>query len=219
MLFTTSGARCPTGSWCSMSCGVSTPPMTTCGHGSPARGPSPPSCRSGTTSFSRRSPGVPRPARPRPPPPRSWLLHRLPPPRQPPPSLVLLPPGRPRVEGGRAGRRRRGERVVVVVLVALLLVLLVPVVALVRAQLLLLPLPLEVRPSHPSATHGQGASRCGRSMVREGASSSAPAGGHVQRCCSIVRAVVDSARSAQPAADLAWGWYQAALRSPSAPWD
>ena len=26
MLFTTSGARCPTGSWCSMSCGVSTPP-------------------------------------------------------------------------------------------------------------------------------------------------------------------------------------------------
>ena len=30
-------------------------------------------------------------------------------------------------------------------------------------------LPLEVRPSHPSTTHGQGASRCGRSRVREGA--------------------------------------------------
>ena len=44
-----------------------------------------------------------------------------------------------------------------------------------------------------------------------GASSSAPAGGHVHWRCSSVRAVLDSARSAQPAADLAWGWDQAAL--------
>ena len=38
-----------------------------------------------------------------------------------------------------------------------------------------------------------------------GPSSLAPAGGHVHRCCSLVRAVLDPARSAQPAADLAWG--------------
>ena len=37
------------------------------------------------------------------------------------------------------------------------------------------------------------------------------AGGHVHRCCSPVRAVLDPARSAQPAADLTWGWDQAAL--------
>ena len=61
-----------------------------------------------------------------------------------------------------------GGDVVVVVLVALLPVVLVPVVVLVGTQLPLLPLPLEVRPGHPSATHGQGASRCGRSRVREG---------------------------------------------------
>ena len=36
-------------------------------------------------------------------------------------------------------------------------------------------------------------------------SSSAPAGGHARRCCSPVHAVLDPARSAQPAADLAWG--------------
>ena len=41
--------------------------------------------------------------------------------------------------------------------------------------------------------------------------SSAPAGGHVHRRCSTLRAVLDPARSAQPAADLAWGWDQAAL--------
>src|SRR6185312_4543016 len=81
--------------------------MTTRRAGSPARGPSPPSCRSGTTSPSRRSPGVSRPDRPRPPPPRSLLLHRPPPLLLPPPSLVLLPPGRPE-EGGRGRRRRRG---------------------------------------------------------------------------------------------------------------
>ena len=44
-----------------------------------------------------------------------------------------------------------------------------------------------------------------------GASSSALAGGHVHRRCSTLRAVLDPARSAQPAADLAWGWDQAAL--------
>ena len=44
-----------------------------------------------------------------------------------------------------------------------------------------------------------------------GASSSAPVGGHVHRCCSPLRAVLDRARSAQSAADLAWGWDQAAL--------
>jgi len=74
--------------------------------------------------------------------------------------------------GGRARRRRQGwgvGDVLVVVPVALLLVLLVPVVARVGAQLPLLPLLLEVRPGHPSSTHGQGASRCGRSRVRTGA--------------------------------------------------
>ena len=44
-----------------------------------------------------------------------------------------------------------------------------------------------------------------------GAPSSAPAGGHVHWRCSTLRAVLDPARSAQPAADLAWGWDQAAL--------
>jgi len=44
-----------------------------------------------------------------------------------------------------------------------------------------------------------------------GASSSAPAGGHVHRCCSPLRAALDPARSAQPAVDLVWGWDQAAL--------
>ena len=38
-----------------------------------------------------------------------------------------------------------------------------------------------------------------------GASSSAPAGGHVHRCCYPICAVLDPARLAQPAADLAWG--------------
>ncbi|KAG2565382.1 hypothetical protein PVAP13_7NG019900 [Panicum virgatum] len=37
-------------------------------------------------------------------------------------------------------------------------------------------------------------------------SSSAPASSHARRCCSPVRAVLDTARSTQPAADLAWGW-------------
>jgi len=67
----------------------------------------------------------------------------------------------------------RGD-VEAVVLVALLLVVLVPVVVLVgavgarrlRLQLPLLPLALEVRPDHPSANHGQGASQCGCSRVR-----------------------------------------------------
>ena len=98
-----------------------------------------------------------------------------------------------------------GDGVVVVALVALLLGTPVPVGAVGAARrhwlrLPLPPLPLEVRPGHPSATHGQGASRCGRSRVQEGASSSAPAGGHVHRRCSPLRAC-----SAQPAADLAWG--------------
>ena len=35
--------------------------------------------------------------------------------------------------------------------------------------------------------------------------------GHVHRCCPPVCAVLDPARSAQLAADLAWGWDQAAL--------
>src|SRR6185437_15795924 len=43
-----------------------------------------------------------------------------------------------------------------------------------------------------------------------GASSTAPASGHVHWCCSTLRAVLDPARSTQPAADLAWGWDQAA---------
>jgi hypothetical protein len=38
-----------------------------------------------------------------------------------------------------------------------------------------------------------------------GASASAPADGYVHRCCSPLRVVLDPARSAQPAADLAWG--------------
>ena len=37
------------------------------------------------------------------------------------------------------------------------------------------------------------------------------AGGHVHRCCSSVRAVLDSTRSAQPPTHLAWGWDQTAL--------
>ena len=63
-----------------------------------------------------------------------------------------------------------GDRVVVVALVALLLVAPVRVEAVgARRHRLRLPLlPLEVRPGHPSLTHGQGASRCGRSRVREG---------------------------------------------------
>jgi len=115
--------------------------------------------------------------------------------------------------------------VVVAVLVALLLVVLAPVVlvGVVGARrllfwLLLLPLPLEVRPSHPSATHGQGVSRCGRFRVR-GALILTPAGGHVHWCCSPVRAVLFPARSAQPAADLVWGGgTRLHWRSPSAPW-
>ena len=54
------------------------------------------------------------------------------------------------------------DGVVVVALVALLLGAPVPVGAVGarqhRLRLPLLPLPLEVRPGHPSATHGQGAS-------------------------------------------------------------
>src|SRR6185312_9231619 len=60
-------------------------------------------------------------------------------------------------------------------LVALLLGVPVPVGAVgarrlrrLRLRLPLLPLPLEVRPGHPSATYGHGASRCGRSRVQEG---------------------------------------------------
>ena len=87
------------------------------------------------------------------------------------------------------------------VVVALLLV---GVVGARRHRLRLLLLPLEVRPSHPSATHGQSASRCGRFRVR-GASSSAPAGGHVHQCYSLVRAVLNSTRSAQPVCNLVWG--------------
>ena len=42
------------------------------------------------------------------------------------------------------------------------------------------------------------------SVSGRGASSSAPASGHVHRRCSTLRAVLDPARSAQPAAYLAW---------------
>ena len=44
-----------------------------------------------------------------------------------------------------------------------------------------------------------------------GGSSSTPPGVHVHRRCFPLRAVLDSARSAQSAADLAWGWDQATL--------
>jgi len=184
--------------------------MTTCGHGSPARGPSPPSCRSGTTSFSRRSPGVSRPDRPRPPPLRSWLLHRLPPPHLPPPSLVLLPPGSPAVGGGRgawtssAGRTEwwwywwpcfwrfwywcwcwwgssRGGGVSGSRSCPWRYALAIHQQPMVRAHL-------------DVAVSGSW-----------GGSSSAPAGGHVHRCCYPVRAVLNSTCSAQPATDLVWG--------------
>ena len=79
-----------------------------------------------------------------------------------------------------------------------------------RLRLPLLLLALEVRPGHPSAPHGEGASRCGRFRVR-GALVLSPATGHARRCCSPVCAVLDPARSTQPATDLAWGWDQAAL--------
>src|SRR6185312_464670 len=188
--------------------------MTTRRTGSPARGPSPPSCRSGTTSPSRRSPGVSRPYRPRPPPPHSLLLHR-------PPPLFLLPLGRPE-EGGGAGDVA-GD--VVVALVALLLATPVPVgaVGAARRHRLRLPLPpllLEVHPGHPSATHGQGASRCGRSRVREGGlilSSS-------RRPCSL--ALLHSSRPPGPrplspasSRPGLGGGTRPLWRSPSAPWD
>ena len=39
----------------------------------------------------------------------------------------------------------------------------------------------------------------------QGGLSPTAASGHVHRCCSPVRAVLDSTRSAQPASDLSWG--------------
>src|SRR6185437_9717199 len=93
------------------------------------------------------------------------------------PSLVFLSPARPGV-GEVAGVVIGAD--VVVVLASLLLVVLVEAVGALRPRLRLplLLLPLEVRPGHPSAPHGQGVSRCGRSMVRGDSSSSAPASGH-----------------------------------------
>ena len=89
-----------------------------------------------------------------------------------------------------------------------------------RLLLPLLPLPLEVRPGHPSATHGQGASRCGHSRVREGGlvlSSS-------QRPCSL--ALLHSSRRPGPrllspaSSRLGLGGGTRPLwRTPSAPWD
>src|SRR6185312_11726180 len=178
--------------------------MTTRRAGSPARGPSPPSCRSRTTSPSRRSPGVSRPDRPRPPPPRSLLLHRPPPLLLPPPSLVLLPPGRPEEEGpwtspatgwwwwhwwpcfwehryrwGPSGHADTGSGA--------------------RScpcrwkyALAILQQPM-VRAHLDVAVPGSG----------RGALSSAPAGDHIHWRCSTLRAVLYPARSAQPAADLA----------------
>ena len=118
-----------------------------------------------------------------------------------------------------------GDGVVVVALVALLLGTPVPVgaVGAARRHRLRLPLPpllLEVRPGHPSATHGQGASRCGRSKVREGGlvlSSS-------RRPCSL--ALLHSSRLPGPRPlSLAssrpglGGGTRPLWRSPSIPWD
>jgi len=89
-----------------------------------------------------------------------------------------------------------------------------------RLRLPLLPLPLEVRPGNPSATHGQGASRCGRSRVREGGlvlSSS-------RRPCSL--ALLHSSRRPGPrplspasSRPGLGGGTRPLWRSPSAPWD
>jgi len=121
--------------------------------------------------------------------------------------------------GGGRGRRRRGDKVVVV-LVALLLGVPVPMGAIGARRLRLPPLPLEVRPGHPSATHGQGASRCGRSRVREGGlvlSSS-------RRPCSL--ALLHSSRRPGPrllspasSRPGLGGGTRPLWRSPSAPWD
>ena len=93
----------------------------------------------------------------------------------------------------------------------MLLVLLVPVVALLGAPLPLLLLPLEVRPGHPSATHGQGASRCGHFRAQE-----APRPPY-QPAVMITGAAPLFASSwtqpAQPSQPRTWpkGWDQAAL--------
>ena len=115
-----------------------------------------------------------------------------------------------------------GDGVVVVALVALLLGTPVPVgaVGARRHRLRLPPLPLEVRPGHPSATHGQGASRCGRSRVREGGlvlSSS-------RRPCSLAllhSSRLPGPRPLSPASSRPGlgGGTRPLWRSPSAPWD
>jgi hypothetical protein len=135
-----------------------------------------------------------------PPPPRSWLHHRL------PPLACHLSPwcSSPRAERG-------GGDVVVLLLVALLVVV-VPVVMLVgvvgarrhQLRLLLLPLPLEVRPDHPSAIHGQVASRCGHFRVRGARPQLQPAAIFTSAAL-LFCAVLDSTRLAQSAFDLAWG--------------
>src|SRR6185436_19516206 len=89
-----------------------------------------------------------------------------------------------------------------------------------RHRLPILPLPLEVRLGHPSATHGQGASRYGRSRVREGGlvlSSS-------RRPCSPVLLHSSRRPGPRPPSPASsrpglGGGTRPLWRSPSAPWD
>ena len=189
MLFTTSAVRWRTGSWFSMSCGVSTTATATCGHRSPGSGPFPPSYRFEMTSPWRRSPRDT--SRHRPPLRPSSLLHRAPPLPLPPHCLALRPPG-PAVVGGTwmwtrwsprgVGWCRSPEHARPCCSPYYWCALAIRQQPMVRVHL-------------DVAVLGSG----------RGASSSAPTSGHVHRCCSPLRAVLDPAHSAQPAADLAWG--------------
>ena len=137
--------------------------------------------------------------------------------------LGAAPAGQTGGGGGRGRRRRRGGCVVVVVaLVALLLGAPVPVGAVGarrhRLWLPLLPLPLEVRSGHPSATHGQGASRCGRFRVKGALVLSSS-----RRPCSL--AMLHSSRLPGPSPlspashpPGLGGGTRPRWRSPSAPW-
>jgi len=108
--------------------------------------------------------------------------------------------------------------VVVAVLVALLLVVLAPVVLVgvvgarrLRLRLPLLPIPLEVRPGHPSATHGQGASRCGHFRVRGGPRPQLQPTAMFTSTASLF--APSWTPPAQPSQPLTWpgGWDQAVL--------